>query len=327
MGVNPCYHASDNGEKEDKALGRLLQEIVARSGDINGLDWVGKSSDFNSCLPASITSYEASPWKLPPLLEDEIQSSGSSLQNTVTIDFASNLYTQLRNMSASRFMAQRLHLPCITFSVKEVRRVRSPAPETHFTYRVKADGLQDLLITTEETLVQFWPARPTERKFILVRPWDLSLLELPEFAEPPEFMESSDFGHDMESEEDYGTPPSPPSHDWSGDYPVKQDAFDLESAFLLAQQRSGEYKRIASDHDIIGQIGLPLMGARVQIMRQFSSLNSGIGFSIASGVCTKTLSQGHQRRSDQPSTPLGIIGVMKDGLRCKIKRELGIWAR
>ncbi|KAG1816454.1 uncharacterized protein BJ212DRAFT_1354833 [Suillus subaureus] len=25
-------------------------------------------------------------------------------------------------------------------------------------------------------------------------------------------------------------------------------------AFLLAQQRSGEYKRIASDHDIIGQV-------------------------------------------------------------------------
>ncbi|KAG1812539.1 uncharacterized protein BJ212DRAFT_1370382, partial [Suillus subaureus] len=26
------------------------------------------------------------------------------------------------------------------------------------------------------------------------------------------------------------------------------------STFLLAQQRSGEYKRITSDHDIIGQI-------------------------------------------------------------------------
>ncbi|KAG1764706.1 hypothetical protein EDD22DRAFT_882277 [Suillus occidentalis] len=81
-------------------------------------------------------------------------------------------------------------------------------------------------------------------------------------------MESSDFGHDTESEEDYWTPPSSPSHDWSDDYSVKQDAFDIESrafrllvrlgqpfsAFLLAQQRSGEYKRIASDHDIIGRV-------------------------------------------------------------------------
>ncbi|KAG2750670.1 hypothetical protein P692DRAFT_20831547, partial [Suillus brevipes Sb2] len=143
----------DYGEKQDKALGRLLQEIVARSGDITGLDWVGTSSDFNSCLPASITSYQVPPYKLPSLSEDEIQLLVSSLRKTVTADFASNLHTQLRNMSVPRFATQRLHLPCIAFDVREVRRVRSPAPETQFTYRVKANGLQSLLVTTEETLV------------------------------------------------------------------------------------------------------------------------------------------------------------------------------
>jgi hypothetical protein len=249
----------DYGEKQDKALGRLLQEIVARSGDITGLDWVGTSSDFNSCLPASITAYQVPPYKLPSLSEDEIQSLVSLLRKTVTVDFASNLYTQLRNMSAPRFATQRLHLPCIAFDVREVRRVRSPAPETQFTYRVKADGLQSLLVTTEETLVQFMPARPIEQKFILVRPWDRSLLELPDVVEP------SDFGSIAESEEDHETSPSSPSHDWSSGPPVNQDlelrAFRLLvrlgqpfSAFLLAQQRSGEYKRIASDHDIIGQV-------------------------------------------------------------------------
>jgi hypothetical protein len=257
----------DYGEKQDKALGRLLQEIVARSGDITGLDWVGKSSAFNSCLPASITSYQVPPCKLPLLPEDEMQSSVSSLRKTVAVDFASNLYTQLRDMSAPRFASQRLHLSCIAFNIREVRRVHSPAPKTQFTYEVKADGLRDLLITTEETLVQFWPARPTERKFVLVRPWDLSLLELSDLAEPPEFLEPSDFGNVMESE-DYWTPPSSPSDDWSSGSPAIRDVFDLESralrllvrlrqpfsAFLLAQQRSGEYKRIASDHDIIGQV-------------------------------------------------------------------------
>ncbi|KAG2113754.1 uncharacterized protein F5147DRAFT_834759 [Suillus discolor] len=251
----------DYGEKQDKALGRLLQEIVARSGDITGLDWVGESSEFNSCLPASITSYEAPPCQLPPLPEEEIQSSVSSLRKTVATDFASNLYTLLRNTSVPRFAAQRLHLPCLAFNVRKVRRVRSPAPETHFTYEVKADGLHDLLITTAETLVQFWPARPTERKFVLVRPWDRSLLELSEFIEP------SDYGNDTESEEDYGTPPSPPDA-WSGGSLVKQAISDLESralrllvrlgqpfsAFLLAQQHSGECKRIATHYDIIGQV-------------------------------------------------------------------------
>ncbi|KIK31576.1 hypothetical protein CY34DRAFT_103097, partial [Suillus luteus UH-Slu-Lm8-n1] len=223
------------GEKQEKALGRLLQEIVARSGDITGLDWVGKSSVFNSCLPASITAYRVPPCKLPVLPEDEMQSLVTSLRKTVAVDFASNIYTQLRNVSAPRFAAQRLHLPCIAFNVTEVRRVRSPALETHFTYRVKADVLHDLSISTNETLVQFWPARPIEQTYVLVRPWDRSLLELPEFAE---FMQPSDFGDITESE-----------------------AFRLLvrlrqpfSAFLLAQQRSGEYKRIASDHDIIGQV-------------------------------------------------------------------------
>ncbi|KAG2750667.1 hypothetical protein P692DRAFT_201903342 [Suillus brevipes Sb2] len=252
----------DYGKKQDKALGRLLQEIVARSGDITGLDWVGKSSEFNSCLPASITSYRVPPCKLPLLPEDEMHSSVSSLRKTVTVDFASNLYTQLRNMSAPRFATQRLCLPCIAFNVREVKRGRSPALETQFTYRVKADGLRSLDITTKEILVQFWPARPIARKFILVRPWDRSLLEL------PEFVEASDFGDNTESEDDYGMSPSSRSHDLSGDYPGKQEVVDQElqafrllarlgqpfSAFLLAQQRSGEYKRIASDHDIIGQV-------------------------------------------------------------------------
>ncbi|KAG1799936.1 uncharacterized protein HD556DRAFT_1525177 [Suillus plorans] len=255
----------DYGEKQDKALGRLLQEIVARSGDITGLDWVGESSDFNSCLPASITSYKAPPCELPPLPEDDIQSSVSLLRQTGVADFASNFYTRLQNMSAPRFAAQRLHLPCIAFNVTEVRRrVGSPTPESYLTYGVKADGLHDLLITTGETLVKFWPARPIEQLFFLVRPWDRSLLELPDFTE---FPEPSDYGDDTESEEDYGTPPSSPS-DWSSGSPVKQGISDLESralrllvrlgqpfgAFLLAQQRSGEYKRIATDHDIIGQV-------------------------------------------------------------------------
>jgi hypothetical protein len=197
--------------------------------------------------------------------QDEIQSSVSSLRKTVAADRALNFYTLLRNASAPRFAAQRLHLPCIAFNVREIRRMprhTSPVLQTHFTYAVKADGLRDLFITTKETLVQFWPARPTERKLILVRPWDRSLLELPDFSELPEFVEPSDFGNDMESEEDYCTPPSSPSDDRCSDYPdVESRALRLLvrlgqpfGAFLLAQQRGEEYKRIASDHDIIGQI-------------------------------------------------------------------------
>ncbi|KAG2336497.1 hypothetical protein BDR05DRAFT_971015, partial [Suillus weaverae] len=110
------------GEKKQNALGRLLQEIIAQSGDITALDWVGTSSEFNSSLPADITSYEAPPYTLPYISEDEMQRSISSLQDTMIVELAVKLYSSLDHLSAPRFANHRLHLPCITFPVTEVRR-------------------------------------------------------------------------------------------------------------------------------------------------------------------------------------------------------------
>ncbi|KAG1723392.1 heterokaryon incompatibility protein-domain-containing protein [Suillus lakei] len=240
------------GENSQNALGRLLEEIVARSGDITALDWVGQPSEFNSCLPANIFSYAAPPCALPYLSEDQIQTAVSSLRYTVAVDQASQLYDRLDNMSAPRFANCRLRLPCIVFPVTEVRWRPGPAQETSFTYGVKADGLDDLLVITEEKLIQFSQLRPTRRTFLLVLPWDRRLLELPDFAD------------DAESLEGWSEPES------AGESPGEEESVDSEShsralrlivrlgqrfgAFLLAQQRGGEYKRIASDHDIIAQV-------------------------------------------------------------------------
>ncbi|KAG1758702.1 hypothetical protein EDD22DRAFT_182812 [Suillus occidentalis] len=246
------------GENKQRALGRLLQEIVAQSGDITALDWVGQPSTFNSCLPANISSYAVPPCALPSLSEDQIQTAVSSLRHTVVVDSALKLYNQLDNLSAARFANCRLHLPCIVHRVTEVRRRQDLAQETQFTYGLKADELNDLSFTTEETLVQFSWARPTRQAFLLVRPWDRRLFELPDFAEQPAFDD------DAVNLSDPGSPLDR-SHDSS-----KQEWIDSEcrsralrlivrlrqpfSAFLLAQQRGGEYKRIASDCDIIAQI-------------------------------------------------------------------------
>jgi len=248
------------GENAQNALGRLLQEIIARSGDITALDWIGQPSEFNSCLPADITSYAAPPCALPCLSEDEIQTAVSSLRDTVAVGQALKLYTLLQTVSAPRFANCRLHLPCISFRVTEIRRKHGPAQETLFTYAVKADGLDDLLITTEEKLIPFWRSRPTRQTFLLVLPWDRRLLELPDFAD------------DVESLGDWPQPESllDDSDESVGDSSGEEELADSESysralrlivrlgqpfgAFLLAQQRGGEYKRIASDHDIIAQV-------------------------------------------------------------------------
>ncbi|KAG0705284.1 hypothetical protein DFH29DRAFT_1077689 [Suillus ampliporus] len=248
------------GENEQNALGRLLQEIVARAGDITALNWVGQPSQFNSCLPANISSYAAPPYAPPSLSEDEIQIVVSSLRNTAAVESASKLYDQLDYMSAPRFANCRLHLPCIAFRVTEVKRRHSPAQEIVFTYGVKADGLRDLLITSEEMLIQFSRAKSARHTFFLVRPWDRRLLEHPAFtddagslgawSEPESPLEDSDESPNGSSGEEELVD----SESHSRALRLMAHLGQPFGAFLLAQQRGGEYKRIASDHNIIAQV-------------------------------------------------------------------------
>jgi hypothetical protein len=256
------------GEKRQKALGRLLQEIIACSGDITALYWVGQSSSFNSCLPADIFSYKAPSFTLPSLSEDEMQNSVFTLRNTVAMESALELYTLLENLSFPRFSNARLQLPCIAFPLTEVRQRPGQFGDQCFTYDVKANGLRDLSITTKDVLVQFSPGKPVRRTVLLIRPWTRDLLELSDFTELPDFAELPDID-DESSVEDYWSVPESPSHDLPTEspgeqgpvYPKCERAFRLVvhlrrcfSAFLVAQQRGGEYRRIASDNNITAQV-------------------------------------------------------------------------
>ncbi|KAG2119604.1 heterokaryon incompatibility protein-domain-containing protein [Suillus discolor] len=239
------------GETKQNALGRLLQEIVGRSGDITVLDWVGKASDFNSCLPADVTSYKAPPFTLSSLPGDEMRTSVSKLRNTVAVELASKLYTLLDNLSVPRFTNYRLLLPCIAFPVTKVRQ-RHGQHGIYFTYDIEADGLQDLLITTENTLTQFSPAQPTPQKFFLIRPWDRHDLGLPDFSDDAQSVLEALHPSSLDS----------PDESLGENEPNEMDAHSRAlrlivrlgqpfAALLVAQQRGWEYKRIASDHRIM----------------------------------------------------------------------------
>jgi hypothetical protein len=246
------------GETKQNALGRLLQEIVAQSGDITALDWVGRSSEFNSCLPADIISYYFPPYTPPSLSEDQMQTSISSLRDAILVKLASTLYARLDNLNTPRFANRRLYLPCIAFPVTAVRRRRGQDMESCLAYEIKAEGLQDMLITTEDKLVQFSRARSTRQPFLLVRPWNRYDLDL------------SDLSDEVQSADDDWSEPESPSNTLLSGSHGEDEPVDLElqsrslrlivrlgqrfGALLLAQQRGGEYKRIASDHNIIAQV-------------------------------------------------------------------------
>jgi len=127
---------------------------------------------------------------------------------------------------------------------------------------VKADGLRDLSITTEDKLIHILRARPSRQSFLLVRPWDRSLLE------PPDLEDLRDVS-DTENIEDW-SPPVSPLHDspvvsLGEDGPFGSGSYSRAlqlivrlgqpfGALLLEQQKGGEYKRIASDQTIIAQL-------------------------------------------------------------------------
>jgi hypothetical protein len=141
---------------------------------------------------------------------------------------------------------------------------------------MKADGLQDLLITTDETLIQFSRTRLTQQTSFLVRPWDRRLLGLPDFSEQ---LASADEGESVGdwSESESGlddtnksSSNSPGEEELSVDSDVHSRSLRLMvhlgqafSALLVAQQRVGEYKRVASDQYIIAQVKRP---ASINIM-------------------------------------------------------------
>ncbi|KAG0698908.1 hypothetical protein DFH29DRAFT_1002449 [Suillus ampliporus] len=244
------------GETKQNALGRLLQEIVAQSGDITALDWVGTSSQFNSCLPADISSYKPPPCMLPSLSEDQIRMSVSSLRNIAVVEQALTLYTRLANLSPPRFANRRLQLPCIAFPVTALKQRHGQDRETNVSYEVKADGLKDLLITTTDKPTQF-SRRSTRQSFLLICPWNRYDLEL---LDPADDAQSVDEWSDPESPSDESLSRSPGDNE-PADSESHTRALRLLvrlrqpfGALLLAQQRSGEYKRITSDHNIIAQV-------------------------------------------------------------------------
>jgi len=245
------------GEKKHNALGRLLQEIIAQSGDISCLDWIGKSSEFNSCLPVDIISYATPPSIIPSLSEEDIETSISSLRNAGAAEFATKMYAALDRLSAPRFANRRLHLPCIVFTVKEAVQRSSHEQGSYFTYAVKATGLDDMLITTEDKLIPFARRMPFNRqKLLLVRPWDRDLMEL---------HDSADLNDDTKSitTDSSGIPPLSMSGDSAHDFvDSESDSQGLRllvrlrqpfRAFLLVQQ-GREFSRVAADHNIIAQV-------------------------------------------------------------------------
>ena len=194
----------------------------------------------------------------------------SSLRDAGAGDTAVRLYTTLERLSIPRFAHRRLHLPCVAFIVTEVaRKSTSEEQGSCFFYAVKANGLDDLVITTEDKLIPSERRMPSRQKLLLVRPWDRDLLGAYDVA-----------GFDNESDaqsimtDDSVWPPCSASGD--SDNLSAESGSDSQALRLLVRlgqpfralllaQRGREFRRIAADYNITARI--TDMASALNVMR------------------------------------------------------------
>ena len=88
------------GESAENALGRLLAEVISKSGDTSILDWVGQSLVFHRCFPATIIPYEAPPLSLPDL---PTPPSTGRIRKFLFIKSARKMHQALSSLPLTKF--------------------------------------------------------------------------------------------------------------------------------------------------------------------------------------------------------------------------------
>ena len=154
----------------DRALGRLLAQLLTSSRDTSILAWTGKSGSFNSCLPTNIIVFkQLPPSHIPPAITTTEMEKLTATLRVSLLNSASvmKLYDQLHHLPLPLFVGQRLKLPCLKFKLEAVRRARNAGERV---FRANTDALETVEIETEEDLSRSGP-------LYLVHPWIDFLLD------------------------------------------------------------------------------------------------------------------------------------------------------
>ena len=153
--------------KGDKALGRLLAQLLTSSGDTNILAWTGSSGSFNSCFPADITVFSQLPTlHVSPVIEGtRMDTTAARLRaSSPNIALVMELYDRLNELPVPLFAGQRMKLPCITFKLGLVRS------RSEHVFRAQTTALGIVEIRTEGDLARL-------DSLYLIHPWIDFLLD------------------------------------------------------------------------------------------------------------------------------------------------------
>ncbi|KAI6144914.1 hypothetical protein BKA82DRAFT_4168036 [Pisolithus tinctorius] len=246
--IRPLY-----GEGPD-ALGHLLEEIVARSGEVSVLAWSGQSSSYNSCLPASLSTYSQTPYNSPPLEGEEMETCITKLRGKLPQQEALSICNQINILPPARFGNRRLHLPCIVFSVRRLG-IRELRRGDEKLYHARVSALGRVEFTTADDLPVNEP-----HKFVFVHPW-IRHIRGPSSGITITWGGGSESDTDLEADLDDDAEwdevlplhavPVPQVDDYTRALQMVARLGQPFNALLLVQQVNGEYKRVAAEHEIV----------------------------------------------------------------------------
>ena len=231
----------------DAALGHLLEEIVARSGDVTVLDWTGVSSPYNSCLPATLAVYSHTPSTSPAIEDSEMDVRVGALRNSLTQMEAMLIHDRVTRLPPARFASRRLYLPCIIFAVKTLSVHDFESQGNRYCARVS--GIGDAEFRTSDRLSLMEP-----RKLIFVHPWIRELRDPLDGFNWGSTADDDEYGSDRETE--YGSAPTSPlpaatMDDYTRALRLVARLQQPFHVLLLQQQPNGEFKRVAAEHEIV----------------------------------------------------------------------------
>ena len=165
------------GESAGNALGRLLAEVISKSGDTLILDWVGQSSAFHSCFPATIAPYQTLPSQRPfpdPATPPNLRRVWFGWPWFLTFRAVRKMHQTLSRLPLTQFINCRLILPCIVHHISTIGLTCVETSTAAHFHRIEAMGLEPIEITLSQPLEN---TSGTEVPYILIRPWHSSLLD------------------------------------------------------------------------------------------------------------------------------------------------------
>lgn len=163
----------------NRAVGRLLEHVLTKSGDITVLAWTGTSGNYNSCLPRDLTVYNSLvPPHIPlPIEKAEmdniimgLRSSFPDLSTVVT------LYQRLSELASPSLVVSRLELTGIASDASSITKLVQTS-ESHsetgvcwHVYRAATSIFGEIEIKTAEDLIGM-------EDLCIVHPWIQPLLD------------------------------------------------------------------------------------------------------------------------------------------------------